>query len=742
MRWLRSLFTLAPVLSACVPVRAQDVSSAEVRQAVTAAVGYLKWISTDGAWSGAPQFTGGATTISALALLSAGVPVDDPVLKRALERVVRLEDRWTYVASLRIAVLAATDPARYSDEISRSARFLIRGQLRNGQWTYTAGDFGSTLRGDNSNTQFALLGLHEAARVGTHVPRELWTRAEQHWVSSQNRDGGWGYVRGQSTSTGSMTAAGVASLLIVGHEVNRTLERGYTDRGVAPGCGKYAQNKSLAAGLRWLAQNFSATGNPRSPQWALYWLYGAERVGILSGLKYFGSHDWYRAGAAHLVETQSRDGSWNGNTIDTAFAVLFLAKGQRPLLFNKLAWSRDDRWQPDRHDVEHLVGFIGADLGEAVAWQAVALNAPLSEWLEAPILYITGHTFPRLSSRERAKLRQYVDGGGTLLIEACCSREAVQRGFEEFAADVFKGYDARPLGPEHPVWTARYTVDPAAFPLLGIDTACRTSVIFSPRDLSCLWEQMDVRNLSGVALRLGANIAVYATGREALRRRLDVVELPSLGRRDAPAEPVGAALQLAQLVHDGDWNPDRNSLIHLAELLRVRAGLDVSARSVALRASDSALFEHPIVYMTGHFSFELRSDEIGALRTYLERGGLLLADACCGRSAFDQSFRRLCGTLFADQPLKPLPSDHPIFAGKPGYAIDRVEYRPALAAERGNAGAPELLGITRAGRTLIVYSPFGIGCGLEGHRCYACRGLAEESAKKLATNIVLYALSY
>jgi hypothetical protein len=44
--------------------------------------------------------------------------------------------------------------------------------------------------------------------------------------------------------------------------------------------------------------------------------------------------------------------------------------------------------------------------------------------------------------------------------------------------------------------------------------------------------------------------------------------------------------------------------------------------------------------------------------------------------------------------------------------------------------------------TVIVYSPFSFGCGLDGHKCYACRGLTEQDSVRLAINVVLYGLSY
>ena len=73
-----------------------------------------------------------------------------------------------------------------------------------------------------------------------------------------------------------------------------------------------------------------------------YYLYAVERVGVLTGLKYIGSHDWYREGAAFLVKDQRPDGSWGRRLYglsDTCFAVLFLAKGPAPILLSKLRWE-------------------------------------------------------------------------------------------------------------------------------------------------------------------------------------------------------------------------------------------------------------------------------------------------------------------------------------------------------------------------------------------------------------------
>ena len=69
--------------------------------------------------------------------------------------------------------------------------------------------------GDNSNTQFATLGLWVARRHGLPVEACLGG-VERHFRTSQNRDGGWGYSGiGGNDSTATMTGAGVLCLAIV-----------------------------------------------------------------------------------------------------------------------------------------------------------------------------------------------------------------------------------------------------------------------------------------------------------------------------------------------------------------------------------------------------------------------------------------------------------------------------------------------------------------------------------------------
>lgn len=724
----------------CLPSLAPaQVDGKRVQRAIDRGVHYLRRIQlADGRW---PEryYAGGESALATFALLVAGQSPDAPNMRAALEQVRKTPNEHVYVVAIKILALTKADPTKYALEIRDAARWLARAQVEAGLWGYGMGG----QRWDHSNSQYALLALHAAAEAGVSLPGSVWARARGRVLNTQNDDGGWSY-RGTGASYGSMTAANVSNLVILGSTIALPMERTF-ENGVAPHCGRYRGNRPLINGLGWLGRNFRTDQNPgHGTSFLNYWLYAVERAGILSGRRYFGTNDWYRAGAARLVRTQNGDGSWgNGGgglpIPDTAFALLFLAKGHKPLLIQKLQWSDDERWDPDRHDVEHLIDYIGDKLGEPTAWQVVEFDSPLEDWLAAPLLYVQGHTFPEWNEAQRKKVREYVEQGGTILFEACCGRQAFVDGARAFLTQAFPEAPLRELDAGHPIFRAHFDLPPRR--LLGIDVGCRTSVLLSPNDLSCLWEQKDVPVLSEAAFRLGTNIAAFATGRQALRDRLDVVTVPEDPSVSASAAPIGSALRLAQVVYDGDWRPDAHSLVHFAEFLHDKLALNVVTAYQAVRLDSEQLSSCPILYMTGHFPVSFSVAERSALAEHLRRGGFLFADACCGREAFDKSFRALMKETFPDNPLERLPADHPIFRGQPGFPMTRVGYKEAVQAESPDLDEPELWGVTIDGRLVVVYSPYAIGCGLDGHVCYNCRGLINSDARKLAANIVLYALT-
>ena len=90
-----------------------------------------------------------------------------------------------------------------------AGRDLVRGQCRNGQWTYSYRNTATKRGGDNSNTQLASIALAVARARRVAVPDETFARLDAFLVGSQNSDGGFGYSYNQRCdSYASMTAGG------------------------------------------------------------------------------------------------------------------------------------------------------------------------------------------------------------------------------------------------------------------------------------------------------------------------------------------------------------------------------------------------------------------------------------------------------------------------------------------------------------------------------------------------------
>ena len=512
------------VARACAARKA--VTSAQVHAAIRKGVHFLRRSQRrNGSWPRYRGFDGGATSLATVALLAAGVPASDRGVSAAVARLRKLDSEETYVVALQAMALAKSDPQRHWQKLVDVAGLLAAGQHRRGKYQ---GMWGYNLdrddRADNSNTQFALLGLKAANEAGVEIDRGVWERALAHWTKDQNRDGGWGY--GSASSYGSMTCAGVASLIICGARLESSRVRWANGQPVD--CGTYSHDRSLGGGIHWLTKNFSVGSNPHHGAWYYYYMYALERAGRLSGLPRFGNYDWYREGAVALLRRQHhRKGMWQGRgeseVVATSFALLFLAKGNYPVLVNKLKWDGD--WNNNRHDVQNLVAWVSRAWDRPMTWQVVDVrDCGLKDLRTAPVLYVNGHTPPNFTDEQKRLLALYVRQGGYVLAEACCGQKPFDEGFRQLMPEMFPEDEARlrRIERDHAIWSSHYELEPDTYPLAGVDLGGRTRIVFSRSPLSVLWEgpadcPKDVRRK---ALRMGTNILAYFTGKKLGRDKL------------------------------------------------------------------------------------------------------------------------------------------------------------------------------------------------------------------------------
>jgi hypothetical protein len=388
-RCLPALLLLVLACALASPVRAGDPPGdgdarkkpdagypAQFRAAVNQAIdrgrdGLLRTQQADGTW----RILGyrrdhpmGTTALAVLTLLKCGVPPTDPHVQKAFAFLRGQPMRATYsVALLLMALDARYAPARDPfavEEVDRyglrtqddpcaqhidpkdlawmrkGVAFLTDNQNADGVWRYPQGGF------DLSNTQYAILGLHAAARCGVRVKAEVWRAALRHVLGFQQKDGepvlykanevrgryrfewteraiarGFGYTTGDTRPTASMTTAGLTVLVICQQRLWRA--RGFGGRERAE------VRRGVRDAMAWLQVHFAVDTNPGGADaWHFYYLYGLERAGVLGRFRFLGTHDWYREGAELLVSWQEPDGSWPTpqRGVDTCFALLFLKR--------------------------------------------------------------------------------------------------------------------------------------------------------------------------------------------------------------------------------------------------------------------------------------------------------------------------------------------------------------------------------------------------------------------------------
>jgi hypothetical protein len=316
------------VASAAVPQEADQKLQKDVADAREKAIKYLKAQQTaQGHWEGLvlaylADMDGGSTALVVLGLLEAGVPADDPAVKKALEYLEKLSPKRTYVVSLQTQVFAKADAKKYAEPIQKNADWLIDTALgfkKDGKlegWSYP----GNTVS-DNSNTHFAVFGLHAAANAGAKVDQKLWPAIRRYYLHNQ-RERGWTYHNAQVGDTApsrSMTSAALVGLAVVDKYDKAT------------DASKEAFEKGMKAFLAFPDFNPKSTG---------YQTLVIAELGRVTGSPTFKAGDktvaWYREGAAKLVKEQQPDGSWVfGKGIDgaavltTAFGLYFLGPPEK-----------------------------------------------------------------------------------------------------------------------------------------------------------------------------------------------------------------------------------------------------------------------------------------------------------------------------------------------------------------------------------------------------------------------------
>ena len=186
------------------------------------------------------------------------------------------------------------------------------------------------------------------------------------------------------------------------------------------------------------------------------------------------------------------------------------------------------------------------------------------------------------------------------------------------------------------------------------------------------------------ARQVGANLVTYILGTFQLGRFLSTTKV-----YHEAGGPQPRRFRVRPVLHDGDWDPDPSARVQPAEVRprQLHAGSEVQTRERPAEGPQGGDVSAAVHHGTSRFRLE-RGGSGRHCRSISRPADCCLADACCGRLAFDVAFRREIAKVLPGSKLESLPADHPLYHCH--YDIKQVEYTPRVREDFGqfeHAGA-------------------------------------------------------
>lgn len=364
----------------CSTAMAVSPEDPEVKALIREAAGNLRAKLTGGNLA-----DNGYDSLCGYAVLKADVPPTDPAVTWVLGRVrgrvangvYKPGGNGNYTAGCDLMFLEALHDESLKPEMQAIVAYLAQARTSDGAWHYP----GTPVGGDQSITQYAVLGLWAAERAEVQVPPALWDGLANWQVRVQKPDGGFAYhpaTDNQTTNT--MTCAGISNLLVVRKYLYRAadlraqkleerkkeepkkrarfgvLKRVEADdvatRAAAneqeeapedepetplnytPRTPRAAVEGAVKRAGPWMQTTVprAVRGNGGMESHEFYLWYGIERMAALANVKVIGGVDWYDAGANFFAR---RKKDWINGRSETAFGILFLSQATGKILGRK-----------------------------------------------------------------------------------------------------------------------------------------------------------------------------------------------------------------------------------------------------------------------------------------------------------------------------------------------------------------------------------------------------------------------
>jgi hypothetical protein len=418
-------------------------------------------------------------------------------------------------------------------------------------------------------------------------------------------------------------------------------------------------------------------------------------------------------------------------------------------------YGADVYWNATPNDVNNLLKEMKGQIDANFQMDIRTLDEVSEDPEKNPVLYRSGHYHFSYTPVQREKLRKYLLAGGMIIYNTGLGSKPFYDSAVEELKQIFPEQPLQRLEPDHPIFHSYYDVDHVDYTQAvrnsgfrgdepwfdGVEINCRVVALVSRWCMAVGWQGGEVKEewqayKPESAFRLGVNILNYASAMQAWAKNA-AQAMKFIDKRESYSDTVS----IAQVIYDGVWKTRHAGLSVLLQTFNARTGIPVKFGLKELRLTDPAIFNSPVIYMTGHEGFVLSAQEKAALRKYLENGGMIFGEACCGRKGFDMAFREMMRSVLPDKPLTRIPLTSSLF--KAPNNIATVGVTPAMMEDSGQARAePLLLGMEIDGNYAVIYSPLGLSGGWEMSQSPYARGLNDIGAIQEGQNVLMHAVTH
>jgi hypothetical protein len=444
----------------------------------------------------------------------------------------------------------------------------------------------------------------------------------------------------------------------------------------------------------------------------------------------------------------------SGKFLATAALALACGSAAAPAQTAKELYGNDIYWNATPNDVNNLLKSMKDQVDANFQMDARPMSEVSPDPEQNPVLFRSGHYNFTYTPEERAKLRKYLLDGGMIVYNTGLGSMPFYNSVVRELKEIFPEQPLQRLAPDHPVFHSYYDVDKVQYTpavaragfagnepwIEAVEINCRVVALVSRWCMAVGW-QGEVKDdwqayQPDSAFRIGVNILNYASSMRAWAKNA-----ASSMRFTDKLKAYSDSVSMAQVVYDGVWKTRHSGLPVMLQTFNARTGIPVKFALKEHRLTDPRIFDSPVLYITGHEHFELGDAEKAALKEYIENGGLLFAESCCGRKGFDAAFKSMLASVFPSKKLERIPPGSILF--KQPNEIKAVGVTEALMQEGGGKAKTEplLLGMDFGGHYGVIYSPFGLAGGWEMSQSPYARGVNDSSALLLGQNILMYSLT-